>query len=94
VSRRRYRCEKKSDGLEQVFSVSDAGSTDCFGWATRRLKASWSNPRQYSCWVGQRSERSLQLSQSAPNLPIWISGGTPEDYAEQVFAKAELTAVA
>jgi uncharacterized SAM-binding protein YcdF (DUF218 family) len=36
----------------------------------------------------QREKFAAEFASQHPDLPIWISGGTPEDYAEQVFAKA------
>jgi len=52
----------------------------------KEIKSHWSNPRQV--FTGWSTQREKQLNcQSVPDLPVWISGGTPKD-AEQVFAKA------
>jgi len=73
-----------------------AGSTDCALVGLQGEISKLEQPRQYSYWVGQRSERSLQL-----NLPVstqlYPSGflevpqkTTPNRY----LPKLELTAVA
>lgn len=36
----------------------------------------------------QREKFAAEFASQYPDLPVWISGGTPKDYAEQVFAKA------
>ena len=36
----------------------------------------------------QREKFAAELARRYPDLPIWISGGTPRSYAERVFARA------
>ena len=41
--------------------------------------------------LGGHEERecfAAQLAQKHPHLPIWVSSGSPEDYARRIFAKA------
>lgn len=41
--------------------------------------------------LGGHEERecfAAKLAQKHPNLPIWVSSGSPEDYAQRIFAKA------
>lgn len=35
-----------------------------------------------------REKFAAEFAQQHPNIPIWISGGTPKEYAERVFGKA------
>jgi uncharacterized SAM-binding protein YcdF (DUF218 family) len=40
--------------------------------------------------LGGHEEREVfaaKFAQTHPNLPIWVSGGSPQDYAEEIFAK-------
>ena len=36
----------------------------------------------------QREKFAAQFARQYPNLPIWVSGGSPKAYAEPVFTKA------
>ena len=41
--------------------------------------------------LGGHEERecfAAKLAQKYPHLPIWVSSGSPEDYAQRIFAKA------
>lgn len=41
--------------------------------------------------LGGHEERecfAAKLAQKYPDLPIWVSSGSPEDYAQRIFAKA------
>lgn len=35
-----------------------------------------------------REHFAAQFAQQHPNIHIWVSGGSPEDYAERIFSKA------
>ncbi len=37
---------------------------------------------------GERERFAAKLAQQHPRLPVWVSSGVPEDYAQRVFAKA------
>jgi uncharacterized SAM-binding protein YcdF (DUF218 family) len=36
----------------------------------------------------ERERFAAELAQEHPQLPIWISSGSPQEYAQQIFAKA------
>ena len=36
----------------------------------------------------ERERFAAELAQENPNLPIWISSGSPKEYAQDIFAKA------
>lgn len=39
----------------------------------------------------ERERYAAQLAQQHPQLPIWISSGSPQDYAQKIFTKAGIS---
>ncbi|BAU67260.1 hypothetical protein STA3757_46710 [Stanieria sp. NIES-3757] len=39
----------------------------------------------------ERERYAAQLAQKYPDIPIWVSSGSPEDYAERIFDRAGIS---
>ncbi len=59
-----------------------------FGY--KQLESSWLQPEAVFVLGGheERERFAAKLAQKHPDLPIWVSSGSPQDYAEKIFAKA------
>lgn len=61
-----------------------------FLWSYKEIKAQFQQPQAILVLGGsiQREKFAAQFARQHPNLPIWISGGTPKDYAQRLFTNA------
>ena len=59
-------------------------------WGYKEIKSQLETPQAILVLGGstQREKFAAQFAQQNPDIPIWISGGTPKSYAQKVFAKA------
>lgn len=59
-------------------------------WSYQEIKSNLAQPQAILVLGGstKREKFAAQFAREHPNIPIWVSGGTPKDYAEDVFANA------
>lgn len=62
----------------------------CVGFKPAAHSTSTSSPEALLVLGGheERERFAAQLAQQYPQLPIWISSGSPQEYAQRIFAKA------
>ncbi|MBV9387416.1 MAG: YdcF family protein [Chroococcidiopsidaceae cyanobacterium CP_BM_ER_R8_30] len=62
-----------------------------FGY--REVKSQFEHPQAMLVLGGavERERFAAQFARQHPNLTIWVSSGSPKDYAERVFAKAGIS---
>jgi uncharacterized SAM-binding protein YcdF (DUF218 family) len=77
---------RKSKFFPLFFSALAVGLW--FGY--KQLESYWIQPEAVFVLGGheERERFAAKLAQKHPNLPIWVSSGSPQDYAEKIFAKA------
>ena len=59
-------------------------------WGYKEIKSQLEPPQAILVLGGstKREKFAAQFARKHPDIPIWISGGTPKDYAEGVFTDA------
>ena len=59
-------------------------------WGYKEIKSQLETPQAILVLGGstQREKFAAQFAQQNPDIPIWISGGTPKSYAQKLFVKA------
>ena len=72
-------------------SVALAGA--CLWLGYRHIQQQFVEPEAIVVLGGHenRERFAAKLAAQHPNLPIWVSSGSPEGYAERIFAKAGIT---
>ncbi|AFZ31942.1 protein of unknown function DUF218 [Gloeocapsa sp. PCC 7428] len=59
-------------------------------WGYKEIKSQLEPPQAILVLGGstKREKFAAQFARKHPDIPIWVSGGTPKDYAEGVFTDA------
>lgn len=78
--------------LRQLFLLSVVATSLCVGFKPINNPAS-TTPEALLVLGGheEREHFAAQLAQQYPQLPIWISSGSPQDYAQRIFTKAGIS---
>ena len=66
------------------------------GWAYKEVKTQFATPQAVIVLGGstkylEREKFTAKFVRQYPKLPIWITGGSPKQYTEQVFQKAGIS---
>ena len=74
--------------LRRLIMLSIVATSLCVGF--KPIRNSVDNPEALLVLGGheERERFAAKLAQEYPQLPIWISSGSPEAYAQRIFAKA------
>lgn len=75
--------------LRKLLFLSVVATSLCVGF--KPLNSSVSPDPEALVVLGGHEERELfaaKLAREYPQLPIWISSGSPQDYAQKIFTKA------
>ena len=84
------RSSHKKIGNASIFSLLIVLSTStCFGWlGYRKLKSHFVTPEAVFVLGGHeaREKMAADLAQKYPDLEIWVSSGSPQDYVKKIFA--------
>ena len=90
VSRRRYRSLNKRRSTGRFFRCLILSLAIVLWLGYKEIKSQFEPPQAMLVLGGgtQREKFAAELARRYPDLPIWISGGTPRSYAERVFARA------
>ncbi|BAZ43935.1 hypothetical protein NIES4102_09380 [Chondrocystis sp. NIES-4102] len=76
-----------SSQLKNLFLLSIVTVSLCLGF--KPIRNSVTNTPEALLVLGGHEERerfAAQLAQKYPQLPIWISSGSPQEYAQKIFA--------
>lgn len=59
-------------------------------WGYKEIQSQLETPQAILVLGGstQREKFAAEFARQNPDIPIWISGGTPKNYAQKVFANA------
>ena len=78
--------------LRQLFLLSVVATSLCVGFKSINNPAS-TTPEALLVLGGheEREHFAAQLARQYPQLPIWISSGSPQDYAQRIFTKAGIS---
>ncbi|MDJ0801018.1 MAG: YdcF family protein [Calothrix sp. MO_167.B12] len=68
----------------------------CIWWAYKEVKTQFTTPQAVIVLGGstkylEREKFTAKFVRQHPKLPIWITGGSPKRYTEQVFKKAGIS---
>lgn len=90
VSRRRHRVLKKRRSRRRYLRCLMLVLPIMLWLGYKEIKSHSEQPQAVFVLGGstQREKFAAEFARQYPDLPVWISGGTPKDYAEQVFAQA------
>ncbi|MGL5035565.1 MAG: YdcF family protein [Microcystaceae cyanobacterium] len=60
------------------------------GWGYQQIKAVQSHPQAIFVLGGheERERAAARLARQHPDLPIWVSSGSPENYVKRIFQRA------
>ncbi len=74
--------------LRRLVLLSIVATSLCVGF--KPIRNATNNPDALLVLGGheERERFAAKLAQEHPQLPIWISSGSPEEYAQRIFAKA------
>jgi uncharacterized SAM-binding protein YcdF (DUF218 family) len=74
--------------LKKLVLLSIVAASLCVGF--KPISNSVTDPEALLVLGGheERERFAAQLAQQYPQLPIWISSGSPQEYAQKIFAKA------
>ena len=78
--------------LRQLFLLSVVATSLCVGF--KPINNSVRTTPEALLVLGGHEERehfAAKLAQQYPQLPIWISSGSPQDYAQRIFTKAGIS---
>ena len=81
-----------SSKLKYLFLLSIVATFLCVGFKPSSNVSS-STPEALLVLGGheERERYAAKLAQQNPQLPIWISSGSPQEYAQKIFAKAGIS---
>lgn len=79
----------RASNFKYLFSLSVVATSLCVGFKPAHLKIT-SSPEALLVLGGheERERYAAQLAQQHPDLPIWISSGSPQAYAQEIFRNA------
>jgi len=79
---------KKSSGLK-LFVVSPLLILACW-WGCRQIKSVVTEPQAILVLGGheEREHLAAKLALLHPDIPIWVSSGSPSNYVQKIFRKA------
>ncbi|PSB10829.1 YdcF family protein [Pleurocapsa sp. CCALA 161] len=79
----------RASNFKYLFSLSVVATSLCVGFKPAHLKIT-SSPEALLVLGGheERERYAAQLAQQHPDLPIWISSGSPQAYAQEIFQNA------
>jgi uncharacterized SAM-binding protein YcdF (DUF218 family) len=82
------RPQVRKSGLIKILLVGIITSGPLW-FCYREWQNSWLEPEAIFVLGGgiKREPVAAKLAKKHPNIPIWVSGGTPQDYAKGVFGK-------
>lgn len=82
---------KPNNNLRYLWLLSAIATTLCVGF--KPVSPTKTSPEALLVLGGheERERYAARLAQHHPQLPIWISSGSPQEYAERIFAKAGIT---
>jgi uncharacterized SAM-binding protein YcdF (DUF218 family) len=65
----------------------------CLYFSYKQIKSYFVEPEALFVLGGheERERYAANLAQQYPDIPIWVSSGSPEDYAKRIFAKAGIS---
>ena len=80
--------QKKSSGIK-IFILSPLLLMFCW-WGGREIKSIVTEPNAILVLGGheEREHLAAKLAQEHPNIPIWVSSGSPSNYVFKIFRKA------
>ena len=75
--------------LRRLMLLSIVAASLCVGFKPIRNSVA-ANPEALLVLGGheERERFAAEMAQENPDLPIWISSGSPQEYAQEIFAKA------
>ncbi len=93
LSRRRYRPLKKRRSRGRSFRCVILVLPIVLWLGYKEIKSQFEQPQAMLVLGGstsalEREKFAAEFARQYPDLPIWVSGGSPKGYTEQVFAKA------
>lgn len=90
LSKRRYRALKKPRSRGKCFRCLILVLPIMLWLGYKQIKSQFEQPQAIVVLGGseERERFTAQFARQHPDIPIWVSSGTPKGYARQVFAKA------
>ncbi len=90
LSKRRYRALKKSRSRGKRLRCLILVLPIMLWLSYKQIKSQFEQPQAIVVLGGseERERFTAQFARQHPDIPIWVSSGTPKAYARQVFAKA------
>ena len=79
--------------FKYLFLLSIIATFLCVGFKSSSNISPDSSPEALLVLGGheERERYAAKLAQQNPQIPIWISSGSPQEYAQKIFAKAGIT---
>lgn len=76
--------------FKRLMLLSIVATSLCVGFKPIRNSVTAEPPEALMVLGGheERERFAAKLAQENPNLPVWISSGSPKEYAQDIFAKA------
>ena len=80
----------KPTGIRYLLLLSAVATSLCVGFKFQPARQINSTPEALLVLGGheERERFAAELARQHPQLPIWISSGSPQEYAQKIFAKA------